>query len=106
MRPKVQTPREFIQRYPRITAHIISESLGYATPTKAAQIGLDGLYGRENWSEWVYSCYDRDARRVLQKAISSRHNHEGFMSWYKDGALKLVMHAIKTEDEPVFGSWF
>ena len=38
-----ETPEEFMRRYPRITAHIIAESLGYATPTRAAWIGLDGL---------------------------------------------------------------
>jgi len=106
MRPKPTTTREFMQRYPRITAHIISESLGYATPSAAARIGLDGMYGRSNYCEWVDSCYSGDARRVLQNAIRSRHHHEGFMSWYKDGALKLVRHAIETEDEPIFASWF
>ena len=106
MNPKPTNAREFMRRYPRITAHIISESLGYAPPTRAAQIGLDGMYGRENYCEWVYSCYGKDARRVLQKAIRSRHHHEGFMSWYKEGALKLVRHAIEKEEEPVFASWF
>ncbi len=37
-----------MKRYPRITVDIISESLGYATPSTAARIGLDGLHGREN----------------------------------------------------------
>ena len=30
-----ESPQEIMRRYPRITAHIIAESLGYATPTKA-----------------------------------------------------------------------
>jgi hypothetical protein len=106
MKPKPTNVREFMRRYSRITAHIISESLGYAPPTGAAQIGLDGMYGRENWCEWVYSCYGKDARRVLQKAIQSRHHHEGFISWYKDGALKLVRYAIEKKEEPVLASWF
>lgn len=50
-REKPQTPDEFMRRYPRITGHIIAESLGYATPGRAADIGLDGLHGRENWCE-------------------------------------------------------
>jgi hypothetical protein len=95
-----------MQRYKRITAHIISESLGYATPSRAAQIGLDGMYGRENFCEWIYSCYGKDARAALQNSIRHRHTHKGFMSWYKEKALPLVRYAIETEKEPVFASWF
>jgi hypothetical protein len=39
MREKPTTAREFMRRYPRTTAYIISESLGYATPSTAARIG-------------------------------------------------------------------
>jgi hypothetical protein len=46
MREKPSTAREFMRRYPHITAHIVSESLGYATPTAAAIIGLDGVNRR------------------------------------------------------------
>jgi len=106
MRPKPETSRDFMRRYPRTTAHIISESLGYATPTTAARIGLDGLHGRENWCEWVYSCYGGDAREVLRRSIQHRHGHKGYMSWYKERALPLVKHAIEEEKEPLLGSWF
>src|SRR5437870_4302405 len=40
----VQAPEDIMRRYPRITAHIIAESLGYATPTKAALILRDAKY--------------------------------------------------------------
>ena len=106
MREIPSTPREFMKRYPRVTAHIISESLGYATPTAAAHIGLDGLYGRENWCEWIYSCYGRDAREALRRSIQHRHGHKGYMSWYKERALPLVKYAIEEEKEPLFASWF
>ena len=106
MRPKPETSREFMKRYQRITAHIISESLGYATPSTAARIGLDGLHGRENCCEWVYSCYERDARKALRRSIQRRHRHEGYMSWYKEGALPLVKCAIEEKKEPLLGSWF
>ena len=62
MRPKPETSKEFMQRYPRITSHIIAESLGYATPTTAARIGLDGLYDHPNYCEWIASCYKGNAR--------------------------------------------
>lgn len=106
MREKPKTAREFMRRYPRITAHIISESLGYATPTRAAIIGLDGMYGRENYCEWIYTCYGKDARAALKRAIKNRHIHKGFMCWYKERALPLVRYAIEKEEEPEFASWF
>lgn len=72
-----------MRRYPRVTAHIIAESLGYATPSSAARIGLDGLHGRETWCEWIHSCYACNARRALQDAIHRRHGHKGFMAEYR-----------------------
>lgn len=99
------TPESFMRRYPRITAHIVAESLGYATPTRAAMIGLDGKYGRENWCEWIYSCYRRNARRALQDAIRSRHHHSGYMAEYRL-AKALVDRANQTGHEPDLASWF
>jgi len=95
-----------MERYPRVTAHIISESLGYATPGRAAQIGLDGINGEKNYSEWIACCYEGDARKALEDAIRNRHYHEGFMCWYRSRALPLVRRAIEEEKEPVFASWF
>jgi len=105
-RKRPSTPREFMKRYPRITAHIISESLGYATPTTAAIIGLDGMYKRKNYCEWIASCYNGDACRALQDAIRNRHHHEGYMAWYSTRALPLVRRAIEKEEEPILASWF
>ncbi len=105
MRPKPETSREFMKRYPRTTAHIISESLGYATPSTAARIGLDGMYGRENWCEWIYSCYGRDAREALKRSIQHRHGHKGYMAEYRL-ARRLVDIALETGEEPIFASWF
>jgi len=97
--------REIMQRYPRITAHIIAESLGYATPTCAARILKDAKEGKENWCEWILSCYRCDPRPAVQNAIRNRHTHEGFMSEYKL-ALALVKRVLETGDEPIFASWF
>ncbi len=102
---KPETPEQFMRRYPRVTAHIICESLGYATPTTAARIGLDGIYGRENWCEWVYSYFDRDASKCLESSIRNRHTHKGYMAEYRV-AKKLVDRANDSGEEPVFGSWF
>lgn len=106
MRERPKDSREFMKRYPRVTGHIISESLGYATPSTATRIGLDGLNGNPNYCEWVYSCYGGDAREVLKRAIQHRHGHTGYMSWYKERALPLVKYALEEEKEPLFASWF
>ncbi len=105
MRGRPTCAREFMERWPRVTAHIISESLGYATPSTAAIIGLDGMYGRENYCEWIYSCYGRDAREALRRSIQHRQGHKGYMAEYKL-AKKLVDIAIEKGREPIFASWF
>ena len=97
--------KETMKRYPRITAHIISESLGYATPSCAARILKDAREGRENYCEWVYSCYDKNPLRAVRDSIRKRHHHKGFMAEYKR-AYALVKRAIETGEEPLFGSWF
>jgi len=61
--------REIMKRYPRITAHIIAESLGYATPTCAARILKDAREGNENYCEWIYCCYNRNSLKAVQNAI-------------------------------------
>ena len=97
--------QDTMQRYPRITAHIIAESLGYATPSCAARILKDAREGRENYCEWIYSCYDRNPLRAVKDSIRNRHHHKGYMAEYKL-ALALVRKAIETGDEPLLGSWF
>lgn len=39
---RVKSESDYVARYPRICAHIIAESLGYATPRSAAKILQDG----------------------------------------------------------------
>ncbi len=94
-----------MERYPRITAHIISESLGYATPTRAAIIGFHGMRNEPNNCEWVDACYQSNARKVLENSIRSRHFHKGYMAEYKL-AKAIVDHAINTREEPILASWF
>jgi hypothetical protein len=94
-----------MRRYPRITAHIIAESLGYATPSRAASILDDAKHRRENWCEWIHACYRCDPLPAVQAAIQNRHHHHGFMAEY-DFARALVGRALERGEEPVFGSWF
>ena len=105
MRKQEMSEKEVMRRYPRITAHIIAESLGYATPSRAARILKDAIEGRENYCEWIYSCYGGDPRLAVENAIRNRHYHRGFMRDYRL-AKRLVERAIDTGEEPLFASWF
>ena len=98
-------PQQIMRRYPRITAHVIAESLGYATPTVAARIVCDAKYRQENWCEWIYSCYDRNPLKAVQGAIRNRHAHTGYMAEYTL-ARALVDRAIEDGREPLLASWF
>jgi hypothetical protein len=103
--PRPHSPELFMQRYPRLVAHMICCSLGYATPLLAARICLDAVEGRENWCEWIYSCYRRDPRPALVAAIRGRHGHTGYMAHFPL-AIALVRQANATGRHPTFASWF
>lgn len=94
-----------MRRYPRLTAHVICASLGYATPSTAARIIADAKAGRENYCEWIYACYKGDPRNAVRHAFELRHHHRGYMADYQQARL-LVERAIATSKEPLFGSWF
>jgi hypothetical protein len=97
--------KEVRQRWPRVTAHLIAESLGYATPETAALIMRDGLQGQKNWCEWIDACYRGDALKALQGAIRNRHSHTGYMAEYRQ-ALGIVRAVSQGEPGPIFASWF
>lgn len=61
-----------MRAYPRITAHIIAESLGYATPSLAAQIIKNARDGEKNYCEWVWSSYEGVAKKIVENAIRRR----------------------------------
>src|SRR5262245_11650092 len=62
MRPRPTSRDEYLQRYPRIFARIIAESLGYAVPEIAAQILKDAREGSANYCEWIYACFRANPR--------------------------------------------
>jgi len=96
---------DIVKRYPRLTAHIIAESLGYACPSTAGGIIKSYLEGRKNYCEWVYCCFKGNPKPVIERAWKNRHYHKGFMADYKL-ALAIVRKYIKTGQEPLFASWF
>jgi hypothetical protein len=104
-RHKLETVQDYLRVYPRLCAHVIAESLGYAPPSRAARIVMDAHKRQENWCEWIYSCYNKDPLPAVRNAFQSRHTHRGFMAEYKL-AKALVDRAVQTGDEPIFASWF
>ena len=100
-----QTPRDVLRRYPRLCAHLICESLGYATPTVAASILLAAICHEPHHCEWIHSCYGGQPLRAVRETIRHRRYHQGYMAYYPE-ALALVLRTIRTSREPVLASWF
>ena len=97
--------RDYLQRYPRLCAHVIAESLGYATADLAAKILKDAKARQDNYCEWIWACYDGDPGRAVTRAIERRHHHRGYMASYPD-ALAIVRQQFETGEGPLFASWF
>jgi len=103
---KYRTHEWYLCRYPRLCAHVICESLGYATPLRAASIVKNAHEREEEWCEWVFSCYNRDPKIPVSGAFRHRRTHSGFMSEYRL-AIALVRDAINNGERPdMFASWF
>lgn len=96
---------DYLRQYPSICAHIICESLGYASPLTAAGILHDAIHNKINGSEWIISCYRGDAMLAVRDAIRFRDTHQGFMADY-GLALLAVYKELGTPDTTYrFGSW-
>jgi hypothetical protein len=104
-RHKLETPQDYLRIYPRLCAHVICESLGYAPPSRAARIVMDAHLRQKNYCEWVWSCYNQDPLPPVRNAFKGRHSHHGFMAEYKL-AKALVDEANRSGNEPIFASWF
>ncbi|MBU2177726.1 MAG: hypothetical protein KJ556_21750 [Gammaproteobacteria bacterium] len=101
-----RTPQWYLRKYPRLCAHVICESLGYATPIRAACIVKDAHEGNENWCEWIFSCYNKDPRVPVGNAFKSRHYHRGYMSSYDVAAALIRQVNLTGESSCMLASWF
>lgn len=99
------TANEIMRRFPNLVAHLICESLGYATPTHAAQILKRAIVGDPDYCEWIDACHRNDPTRPVRFAMQGRHGHKGYMADYRHARL-LVYNALEHDWEPVFASWF
>lgn len=119
------TQEQVLNRWPRLIAHIICESLGYFTPKAAANAVIAYKEGNPFYCEWYtdiavkvlrnktipYS--DEKFREVLKEvnkdvirgSFQRRHYHKGYMADYKY-AKHLVDEVRQGKPGPVFASWF
>lgn len=103
---------EALRRWPRLIAHLITESLGYFSPEGAANALLLFKRDQDNYCEWflhMASVGRKPIRQVaaetVTRAIRGRAFHCGYMASYQF-ALRIVQERIATGKEPVLGSWF
>ena len=100
-------PAWYLRRYPRLCAHLICTSLGYATPLLAADIVKSAHESEPHFCEWIHACYNGDPRPPTAEAFKRRHSHKGYMSEY-DHARALVDAVNEKGDQPsgMLASWF
>jgi hypothetical protein len=117
------TQEYVLNRWPRLVAHLICESLGYFTPLAAANAII--AYKNENpfYCEWYchmanivlspnvpYSDSKYIAklldinRSIIKSAIKNRKHHKGYMADY--GLARKIVEEAKKNKHPLGASWF
>ena len=120
-RPLPDTQPEALKKWPRLSAHVICQSLGYFTPDGAALALIKHKRGEPYHCEWYWAAngfeqgrkldadFDEDLldinRNVIKAAYEQRHHHKGYMAEYRR-ALALVQRQLKTRERPMLASWF
>ena len=111
--------KKTLKRYPRLTANLIAESLGYFTPLGAAKAILLYQESRPYYNEWYshqlmfHRTEDTDEKELLLKinrdtikrAFTNRRHHRGYMSDY-NLAKDIVAKAVNDDAHPTLASWF
>ncbi len=106
------TTEAVLQRYPRLTSHLICTSLGYFTPESAARAILCYKQGKPFFCEWYIHMGGYADKGVMEAnakeigmAFRFRHGHKGYMAEYRQ-ARQLVEHVRSGGKGPIFASWF
>ena len=107
-----QTSAGVLQRYPRLTGHLICESLGYFTPASAANAISAHIRKEPFYCEWYIHMESFGKRTILaigadtlKNAFRNRHHHSGYMAEYQL-AKQIVDQVRAGGEDPVFASWF
>lgn len=94
---KPQSTKEIMEKYPLLTAHLICESLGYFSPTAAANAILSHIQEQPFYCEWFIDAAGWNpqnvldfGRRKLADAFHRRHSHRGYMAEIKQA--KPLVH--------------
>jgi hypothetical protein len=114
---------ECMAKYPRLTAHMICESLGYFTPRAAGQAIAHYKAKKPYFCEWYTFMADRrvgngdgsnfyneeavleTGHNVISQTFRLRHRHKGYMADI-NRAKELVRLCLEKDWEPTFASWF
>ena len=114
--------KETMTRYPLLTAHLVCESLGYFSPTAAANAILDHVRGQGSACEWYLHMAAPPTpnhfgaarpprlslkevnRRTISSAFRRRHTHRGPMAEYAQ-ARALVNRELAGGRPAIFQSW-
>ena len=112
-RAKPSTVDEVLNRYPRLTGHLICESLGYFTPRSSANAILHYIQGRGFACEYyahMARCYEdkmliKIGLNEIERTIRNRHHHTGYMANYLQ-AKAMVKKVRDGGPDPKFASWF
>lgn len=103
-----------LEKYPRVVAHLVAESLGYFSPKSAAMAVEAHKNGQEYWCEWYMAMRTKTKgivevnREVISRAVKNRHFHRGYMSdYYRARALVNAYRAHPVSDPltELMGSW-
>ena len=99
-----------LRRWPRLCAHVICRSLGYATPNLAARILVAVKKNEPCYCEWLGACYKPAYNPVpcVQEAIRHRHSHRVYMADYGQALaiVKAELDGLRTDPLCQFASWF
>lgn len=103
------TAEEILERYPRLTAHLVCESLGYFTPRSAALAIQAHRAERGCACEWYIQMSGRGrtllevGANTLDRAFRHRRHHRGYMAHYPQ-ARELV-ELERRQTSAMLSSW-
>ena len=109
-RSKPNDPQEVLRRYPRLTAHLVCESLGYLTPLAAANAILSHIQAQEFACEWYLDMarhghsLTRVNENIISMAFRHRHFHTGFMADHRS-ALAMVEKELNGGQPATLMAW-
>ena len=115
-RPRPTSSQEVLERYPLLTAHLICESLGYFSPTAAANAILHHTRDQPFYCEWYIDAAGFNSQQVLEygkrklaDAFHRRKHHRGYMANITQAKTIVLSELMPRQAHqaqlPPFQSW-